>query len=1027
MESNNTDHLSWTGTHSRKDFLTKIETEIQQYWESQNIFDVDAMETDNVPSQKYYIAVPPVVAYRGAHIDLPLYRAEFTAGYQRLRGKNVLFALGITKAGIQHLFKQVEQWNKDQKENSGEKESRKVPWLSKKLEDIGVGEDEISTLTEERLTDIIVNNYKKNVRALGFKVDLRRSFSSWNSLYASFLKWQFTKMRLHDRLVSAMSYGRYSRMENYFLTSDQDLRLGEGDIPKRFVVVKQLLLEPYPKIISEYEGQREIYLLTSCARPGLAIIAQTNIWAMPEEDYGLYEFKDNLLVICSPDAATHLAYQNFSAEFGAVKCLKSFTGADLIGARAQTPSSNHKEVYVWPALKNQGWKKVRTGLGISCPSINIMDCYLWKQVREKEGFRKKYNLDDSQVLPFDFLDLISTQRGLLRDREVRTLEMEVNQLHQYYFDEFLYEFFVPLVNLQGFTADNITQFFKNREDELLDKCTGLVYYCTEGEVILRTGEKVIVACNKSNAINYGSEGWINRVADRLKNMDLGDHERNTLERDALYRLTRDFWNYTRDWNFDIFTDYKADAINFVSSSTLCSAFSAIYHLIARYNIEPKDLTYDVYEYIFGNINSISDTGIDIKVLDEFRKEFKYWMPADVELFTSHNIRNIGLFTIFDSIDLLGEKNCPKSFSLSPAAFRNIYRLRVQDRADIILPTYPADAIRLVLAGILDARDDTVYYEKEDLNTSVMQLTREFKWIHQVLNSDSLLDSNGVAEFPEKLFANQINQAIISTTEAFENNKFKDAVKEGFYQLMSYRDNYRSFCESSGRSMNKALIHCYIRTLVMLISPICPHITEHIWLNLMKEKDSILNAKWPEADPVHQETLQINEYLSSVVSNAHTRKNAFIKKQVPKMHPGILEHAFIAVTDQYRGVCAVALKVYYDYIAEYPHEYPLHERKVSQLMSTNPHTSPQKTKAIQFINSLKGRIAWIPGGASLLVDQIYRFNERKVLEENKRYLASKLGVKQVTILDYTSDCSYEGVSQPYSPSIIFNNNKDPQQN
>jgi hypothetical protein len=29
----------------------------------------------------------------------------------------------------------------------------------------------------------------------------------------------------------------------------------------------------------------------------------------------------------------------------------------------------------------------------------------------------------------------------------------------------------------------------------------------------------------------------------------------------------------------------------------------------------------------------------------------------------------------------------------------------------------------------------------------------------------------------------------------------------------------------------------------------------------------LNAKWPEADPVHQETLQINEYLSSVVSNS----------------------------------------------------------------------------------------------------------------------------------------------------------------
>lgn len=114
---------------------------------------------------------------------------------------------------------------------------------------------------------------------------------------------------------------------------------------------------------------------------------------------------------------------------------------------------------------------------------------------------------------------------------------------------------------------------------------------------------------------------------------------------------------------------------------------------------------------------------------------------------------------------------------------------------------------------------------------------------------------------------------------YYSNKFKDVVGEGFYQLMNSRDNYRSFCESASRSMNKFLIHRYIRTLVILLNPICSHITEHTWLNILGEKDSILNAKWPVADPVHEDLLQIDEYLKSVISNAGARKNAFYKNQV----------------------------------------------------------------------------------------------------------------------------------------------------
>lgn len=183
--------------------------------------------------------------------------------------------------------------------------------------------------------------------------------------------------------------------------------------------------------------------------------------------------------------------------------------------------------------------------------------------------------------------------------------------------------------------------------------------------------------------------------------------------------------------------------------------------------EPNLYILKVYEYIFGKNETIGDSTIDINVLNELRNEFRFWMPADVELFTGSTIRTIGLCTLFDSIELLGEENCPKSVYLTPATFRiGMYRYP-EDRPEVCLRDCPADAIRLVFAGILDTTTEAVYFDKkQDLDTAVLQLTKEFKWIREVYESETLSETDAV-EFPEKLFANQINQAILSSTEAFD--------------------------------------------------------------------------------------------------------------------------------------------------------------------------------------------------------------------------------------------------------------------
>jgi len=47
-----------------------------------------------------------------------------------------------------------------------------------------------------------------------------------------------------------------------------------------------------------------------------------------------------------------------------------------------------------------------------------------------------------------------------------------------------------------------------------------------------------------------------------------------------------------------------------------------------------------------------------------------------------------------------------------------------------------------------------------------------------------------------------------------------------------RDNYRQLC-GSDEQMNEKLILRFIETQALILSPICPHITEHIWSLLGK--------------------------------------------------------------------------------------------------------------------------------------------------------------------------------------------------
>ncbi|KAK6247460.1 hypothetical protein QUC31_019025 [Theobroma cacao] len=71
---------------------------------------------------------------------------------------------------------------------------------------------------------------------------------------------------------------------------------------------------------------------------------------------------------------------------------------------------------------------------------------------------------------------------------------------------------------------------------------------------------------------------------------------------------------------------------------------------------------------------------------------------------------------------------------------------------------------------------------------------------------------------------EINLAVKLTEKNYNNSLFREALKTGFYDLQSARDEYRFSCGSS-ECMNLYLLLQFMDVQTRLMTPICPHYAE----------------------------------------------------------------------------------------------------------------------------------------------------------------------------------------------------------
>mmetsp|Transcript_25765 Transcript_25765/g.42990 ORF Transcript_25765/g.42990 Transcript_25765/m.42990 type:complete len:1134 (+) Transcript_25765:61-3462(+) len=451
---------------ARRDHLRDIEKKIQAKWDAEKVYEVEY----DPSREKFMLSFPYPYMNGRLHLGhaFSMTKAEFTARFQRLQGKNVMFPFGFHCTGmpIQAAANKL----KEEIANFGcppvfpENVAPPPPPPSAGGEPMQVvdatataasapkkesksAEQAIADKSKGKKTKLLVKGQAGPVRqwdiltkmvpleeipqfadpmkwldyfpplgvvdlkAFGSAIDWRRSFitTAVNPVYDAFIRWQFNVLKKGDRIRSGFRPNVYS-VKDKQVCADHDRSSGEGVVPQEYTLVKLAvvtsMLPEGHKLLHPSLAGKPIYLTPATLRPE-TMYGQTNCFVLPEGEYGAFEFKNGEVFVMSERSAVGLAHQDCAADsvaWGQVLCHVRCTGADLLGVPLKAPNCTYEVVYTLPLTTISMGKG--TGVVTSVPSDAPDDYVALKELQDKPLWREKFGLTAEMVEPFQVVPII---------------------------------------------------------------------------------------------------------------------------------------------------------------------------------------------------------------------------------------------------------------------------------------------------------------------------------------------------------------------------------------------------------------------------------------------------------------------------------------------------------------------------------------------------------------------------------------------------------------------------------------------
>jgi len=442
----------------RRDYMIEIEKKVQEAWSASGAFEADAE-----PGRRKFMVTFPYPYMNGRlHLGhaFSLTKAEFTAGYKRLQGYNVLFPFGfhctgmpiqaaanklkyeVNTYGDPPAFPDNDDTPSEKKKIHNDSTQAQIAALAKKgkgkkakvqsksagtayqwdaLVKMDIPESQISAFADPRKwLSYFPPLGVSDLKVFGASIDWRRSFitTDINAYYDSFVRWQFRRLKEAQKINFGKRANVYSVKDGQ-VCADHDRASGEGVGPQEYVLIKLELLHPFPPALNKCKRlhKRKIFLIPATLRPE-TMYGQTNCYVLPSGDYGCFEQANGDIFICSARAALGLAHQGafdiennnmflpYAKKLGSIpESILNFKGSEILGAKLKAPLTKYDCIYVLP-LETISMTK-GTGVVTSVPSDAPDDWIALYELKNDAKLRAKYNLEAYMVEPFDVIPVIN--------------------------------------------------------------------------------------------------------------------------------------------------------------------------------------------------------------------------------------------------------------------------------------------------------------------------------------------------------------------------------------------------------------------------------------------------------------------------------------------------------------------------------------------------------------------------------------------------------------------------------------------
>lgn len=407
------------------------------------------------------------------------------------------------------------------------------------------------------------------------------------------------------------------------------------------------------------------------------------------------------------------------------------------------------------------------------------------------------------------------------------------------------------------------------------------YYEPESLVVSRSGDICIVAIIDQWFIDYGDENitkiineYINskdfHANNKLKNMLLGSSE--WIKEWACSR-TNGLGTRLLDTKF---------IIDSLSDSTIYMAYYTISHKIEQIPIDILKLnSYEIFEYIFkdGIIPKL-DTSYE-SLLTELKNEFQYWYPLDLRVSGKDLINNHLTMCLYTHAMIWKNKNIlPKSYVVNGHLLLNGQKMSKSEGIFMTMKDavekYGADAVRLTLAEAGSDMNDANFVE-QNANSAILKLATEKDWCIEMINLLCNSLEVHVLTFWDEIFEQEIFQCIIETEEFYSQLEYQKAIVNGFYKMLSIRDNLRLKYESNLIPFSNKSMKLYIEAFLLITYPICPHFVENIWA-YASDKNITLNEVWNFNIKINNNLIFTRDIILNTLSTIRSDIASKIKKQ-----------------------------------------------------------------------------------------------------------------------------------------------------